>query len=82
MAPDRVRVIAPDVGGGFGAKYVVYPEEIAVAAATRTCAVQSNGSKTGWSTSSVRSRIAISTGTSKLRRTTPENPGDPRPDDP
>lgn len=29
----RVRVIAPEVGGGFGAKYMVYPEEIAVAAA-------------------------------------------------
>jgi carbon-monoxide dehydrogenase large subunit len=27
----RVRVIAPDVGGGFGIKAVVYPEEIAVA---------------------------------------------------
>lgn len=29
----QVRVIAPEVGGGFGAKYLVYPEEIAVAAA-------------------------------------------------
>ncbi|HEY1608364.1 MAG TPA: xanthine dehydrogenase family protein molybdopterin-binding subunit [Paraburkholderia sp.] len=28
----RLRVIAPDVGGGFGAKYLVYPEELAVAA--------------------------------------------------
>lgn len=27
-----VRVTAPDVGGGFGAKFVIYPEEIAVAA--------------------------------------------------
>jgi aerobic carbon-monoxide dehydrogenase large subunit len=27
-----VRVITPDVGGGFGAKFLVYPEEIAVAA--------------------------------------------------
>lgn len=27
-----VRVMAPDVGGGFGAKFVIYPEEIAVAA--------------------------------------------------
>ncbi len=35
MEPDRIRVIAPDVGGGFGAKFVVYPEEIAVAAAAR-----------------------------------------------
>ena len=30
---DRVKVIAPDVGGGFGPKLVTYPEEIAVAAA-------------------------------------------------
>lgn len=28
-----IRVIAPDVGGGFGAKYLVYAEEVAVAAA-------------------------------------------------
>ena len=32
---ERVRVIAPDVGGGFGAKFLVYPEEIAIAAAAR-----------------------------------------------
>ncbi|QKV96469.1 xanthine dehydrogenase family protein [Streptomyces sp. NA02950] len=33
---NRVRVIAPDIGGGFGAKCTVYPEEIALAAvATR-----------------------------------------------
>lgn len=31
----RMRVIVPDVGGGFGAKHVVYPEEIIVAAAAR-----------------------------------------------
>lgn len=35
---DRVRVITPDVGGGFGAKFIVYPEEIAVAAASRLLA--------------------------------------------
>ena len=28
----RIRVVAPDVGGGFGVKSLVYPEEIAVAA--------------------------------------------------
>ena len=33
----RVRVIAPDVGGGFGAKFMVYPEEIATAAAAKLC---------------------------------------------
>ena len=32
---DRVRVIAPDVGGGFGCKFLVYPEEIAVAACAK-----------------------------------------------
>ncbi len=31
----RVRVVAPDVGGGFGVKSTVYPEEIAVAALAR-----------------------------------------------
>lgn len=32
---DSVRVISPDIGGGFGPKYCVYPEEIAVACAAR-----------------------------------------------
>ncbi|WP_043833098.1 xanthine dehydrogenase family protein molybdopterin-binding subunit [Muricoccus aerilatus] len=29
-AEDRVRVVAPDVGGGFGPKFVCYPEDVAV----------------------------------------------------
>jgi carbon-monoxide dehydrogenase large subunit len=29
---NRLRVVAPDVGGGFGAKFVLYPEEVALAA--------------------------------------------------
>ena len=33
LAKDRVRVIAPDVGGGFGAKLAVYPEYLVCAAA-------------------------------------------------
>ncbi|HTJ99528.1 MAG TPA: xanthine dehydrogenase family protein molybdopterin-binding subunit, partial [Bordetella sp.] len=32
-APDQVRVITPDVGGGFGPKLVFYPEEAVVAVA-------------------------------------------------
>ena len=32
---NRIRVVAPEVGGGFGAKYLTYAEEIAVAAAVR-----------------------------------------------
>ncbi len=31
---NQVRVVAPDVGGGFGAKFVMYPEEVALAAAS------------------------------------------------
>jgi len=31
----QVRVIAPDVGGGFGCKYLTYPEEVAIPAAAR-----------------------------------------------
>jgi carbon-monoxide dehydrogenase large subunit len=32
---DRIRVVAPDVGGGFGGKGSLYPEEIFVCAAAR-----------------------------------------------
>jgi carbon-monoxide dehydrogenase large subunit len=35
ISDTALRVIAPDVGGGFGAKASVYPEEILVAAAAR-----------------------------------------------
>jgi aerobic carbon-monoxide dehydrogenase large subunit len=31
---NKLRVVAPDVGGGFGAKFVMYPEEVALAAAS------------------------------------------------
>lgn len=30
LAEHRVRVVAPDVGGGFGPKFVFYPEEVAI----------------------------------------------------
>lgn len=32
---NRLRVLAPDVGGGFGAKFLLYPEEVVVALAAR-----------------------------------------------
>ena len=35
LAENRVRVIAPDMGGGFGPKCVLYQEELAVCAAAR-----------------------------------------------
>jgi len=31
LAENRIRVVAPDVGGGFGVKAVVYPEDVALA---------------------------------------------------
>lgn len=34
LAEHRVRVVAPDVGGGFGVKQEIYPEEIALALLT------------------------------------------------
>ena len=30
LPPHRVRVMAPDVGGGFGAKLIVYPEDVLI----------------------------------------------------
>ncbi|GAA4333977.1 xanthine dehydrogenase family protein molybdopterin-binding subunit [Pigmentiphaga soli] len=39
IAEHKVRVIAPDVGGGFGVKINVYAEELAVAAASRLAGV-------------------------------------------
>jgi carbon-monoxide dehydrogenase large subunit len=35
MDDTLLRVITPDVGGGFGPKYCIYPEEVAVGAAAR-----------------------------------------------
>ncbi|MFL6797706.1 MAG: xanthine dehydrogenase family protein molybdopterin-binding subunit [Xanthobacteraceae bacterium] len=31
---NQLRVVAPDVGGGFGTKFVMYPEEVTIAAAS------------------------------------------------
>jgi carbon-monoxide dehydrogenase large subunit len=32
---NQVRVIAPDVGGGFGSKHLMYPEEVVISAVSR-----------------------------------------------
>ena len=37
IAPEKIRVIMPDVGGGFGAKNFVYPENVMVMLAARLC---------------------------------------------
>ena len=39
---NQLRVIAPDVGGGFGAKHLMYPEEVVIAAVSRKLRL------TGW----------------------------------
>ncbi|MEP9349451.1 xanthine dehydrogenase family protein molybdopterin-binding subunit [Xanthobacter sp. KR7-225] len=38
-SPERIRVIAPDVGGGFGPKAIFYAEEAVIAAAALTLGV-------------------------------------------
>jgi carbon-monoxide dehydrogenase large subunit len=43
VTPDRVRFIAPDVGGGFGAKNFIYPEHVLVPWAARRV-----GRPVGW----------------------------------
>ena len=35
IAPDRIRVVAPDVGGGFGAKNFIFPDYVLAMAAAR-----------------------------------------------
>ncbi|MCC6775133.1 MAG: xanthine dehydrogenase family protein molybdopterin-binding subunit [Hyphomicrobiales bacterium] len=35
LGEEQIRVVAADVGGGFGAKHLVYPEEVVVAAVSR-----------------------------------------------
>ena len=35
LAEDQIRVVIPDVGGGFGPKLIFYPEEVVVALAAR-----------------------------------------------
>ena len=63
----QVRVITPDVGGGFGPKLVFYPEEVIVIARSRAApAGRSNGSRTAASISSRRRRSATSIGTMEM----------------
>ena len=31
---NRIRIVTPEVGGGFGAKFICYPEEVAISAAS------------------------------------------------
>ena len=68
---NQLRVVAPDVGGGFGAKFVMYPEEVVLCGGRLAAAsVRSNGSRTGASIFSPRSRSATNIGTSRSPSTT------------
>jgi carbon-monoxide dehydrogenase large subunit len=48
---ERIRVIAPDVGGAFGAKAQVFPEEVLVPMLARRLGAPSSGWRRGTSTS-------------------------------
>ncbi len=60
----QVRVITPDVGGGFGAKSGVYPEEILVGWATRKLGVPVR-----WTESRTENMLAIGHGRAQRQRT-------------
>lgn len=60
----QIHVMTPDVGGGFGPKANVYPEEFAVALAALKTGGRSNGSRTARSTSSPRRSSADRSGRS------------------
>ena len=58
---DQVRVVAPDVGGGFGAKLIVYPEYLAVAAAAMRL-----GRPVTWQETRSESMVALSHGRAQV----------------
>ncbi len=67
---NRLRVVAPDVGGGFGAKFVLYPGGGRACGRLRCgCGVRSSGSKTAASIFAQPFRSAINIGISKSRST-------------
>jgi aerobic carbon-monoxide dehydrogenase large subunit len=59
---DRVRTIAPDVGGGFGAKLVVYPEFVVT-----TKAAQMLGRPVRWFESRSESMLAMTHGRAQIQ---------------
>ena len=62
LSEDHVRVIAPEVGGGFGSKLQVYGEELLACWASRKLGRRSSGSRRGLRTwpSPTRARDQIS----------------------
>jgi carbon-monoxide dehydrogenase large subunit len=63
MPETRVRVIAPDVGGGFGPKCVLYPEDLAVASAAKLL-----GRPVGWTSDRSEDLQATIQGREQLMR--------------
>ena len=62
LEPSNVRVIAPDVGGGFGAKIGPYPEDVAVAWAARE-----TGRPVRWTETRSESMLALGHGRAQIQ---------------
>ena len=63
LAREAVRVVAPDVGGGFGAKLTVYPEYLVVAAAALRL-----GRPVRWAETRSESMLAMTHGRGQVHR--------------
>jgi carbon-monoxide dehydrogenase large subunit len=59
----RVRIVAPDVGGGFGAKLIVYPEFAVVAAAAKAL-----GRPVRWAETRSESMLNLNHGRAQVQR--------------
>ena len=59
----RVRIVAPDVGGGFGAKLLVYPEFAVVAAAAKAL-----GRPVRWAETRSESMLSLNHGRAQVQR--------------
>ena len=62
LEPSQVRVIAPDVGGGFGAKVGTFPEDIMTAWAARTL-----GRPVRWTETRSESMLALGHGRAQIQ---------------
>jgi carbon-monoxide dehydrogenase large subunit len=63
LAESRVRVVAPDVGGGFGAKAPVYPEHVVVASLARRL-----GRPARWTESRTENLTAMTQGRGQVQQ--------------
>ncbi|HXF72875.1 MAG TPA: xanthine dehydrogenase family protein molybdopterin-binding subunit [Actinomycetota bacterium] len=63
LEASRVRVVAPDVGGGFGAKLTVYPEYLVVAAAALRL-----GRPVRWAETRSESMLSLTHGRAQIHR--------------